>query len=110
MSQRLPAQPGAPRPDRWGEEAFMRELLGPHAADITFSRGHVYWEFPSREAMREFTLHNVPPMMMLKNALPPDDFEEAFGEIERLQEPFNRGAGDAISIETEYLVTIARPA
>lgn len=108
MSQRLPQQPGAPQPTRWGDREFMRELLAPYTGRVEFSNGFVVWRFASWEEGREFQVRTAPPAAILKRSLPPEQFDEVFAQIERLQAPFNSATDGSVAIDTEYLVTIAR--
>ncbi len=108
MRDHLPQPPGTPRPDRWGEEAFMRTLLAPHASSVEFSRDEVVWRFPSREAARAFHEEKVPPAIALRRALPPERYSEALAALEAAQEPFITEEPDGIVMPAEYLVTIAR--
>ncbi len=106
MRDFMSAAPGAPRPDRWGEEAFMRALLAPHASSVEFSRGEIVWRFPSRAAMRSFNEEHVPPAIAMRRALPPQRYEEAGAALAAGQEPFITEEADGIVMPAEYLVTV----
>ena len=49
-----PPPPELKPPTMWGNEEYMRDLLGPHGVDLEFERGHVVFEAESPESWLEY--------------------------------------------------------
>ncbi|MGI8407250.1 MAG: class I SAM-dependent methyltransferase [Actinomycetota bacterium] len=92
----------------WGDEGFARERFEEHGAEVEIRSGLVTWDFASLPEARSFIETNAPPMVAAKKAMPPDIFEEMMKGYEALQIEFNRGTGGRVTIDSRFLMTIAR--
>jgi SAM-dependent methyltransferase len=95
-----------PSPFGWGEEQTARSLLAGLASWIRLEQRLVRWEFDSVAAMRAvFQGHGG--AVMAKQTLPPEAYEQLGRDIEALVSQHNRGSGDRVAIDNEYLLVVA---
>ncbi len=105
-----PAPEGVDTPGSWGDAAVAKARFEAHAAEVEVREGSVLWDFESPEAAWAFMEENVPPMVVAKMMMPPERFEEmkqAYGDV---LERFNRGTGGRVTIDSDYLLVLARKA
>jgi SAM-dependent methyltransferase len=103
----VPPPPGGQPPLLWGTEDHVRELLGPHAADITFERYTVRWDDESVPVYADFMLETFGPLIMAQKAL-----GERSGELREaliaMLERWNQVDDGTLQFEGEYLESVAR--
>jgi SAM-dependent methyltransferase len=94
----------------WGDEETARTRFSKHAADVKVHRGSVTWSFPTREEATRFWEEDAAPGVAAKMMLPEDRFAELRAKIEEIQENFNRGSGEEVVYDSDFLLTVARKA
>jgi ubiquinone/menaquinone biosynthesis C-methylase UbiE len=102
---------GGPAPESppplWGTEDHVRELLGPHASEIEFSRHLVTWEDESVPQYADFMLENFGPLVMAQQALG-DRAGEVRGALIEMLERWNEADDGTMRFSGEYLESIVR--
>jgi DNA-binding transcriptional LysR family regulator len=83
-----------------------RPVLASLASWIRLEQRLVRWEFDSVAAMRA-VLQGHGAAVMAKQTLPPEAYEQLGREIEALVSQHNRGSGDRVAIDNEYLLVVA---
>ena len=91
----------------WGDEATARERFEQHGAGVEIARGGVPWAFESIDVLEQWALENVPPMVVAKQMLPPEVFEEFSKESRALTEESNTATDGSVYYESEYLLLVA---
>jgi SAM-dependent methyltransferase len=103
-----PPPPGAGDPLRWGDEAFVRELLAP--LDVSFRRELAEFPMGTRaEGLAEYAT-SFGPLVTLREQLAPERWtalEDDLGAMLERRSPTGR---ERITYSGEYLVTEARRA
>ena len=92
----------------WGDETTARERFEQHGAEVEITRGAVPWAFESIDALENWAMENVPPMVVAKQLLPPDVFEKFSQENRALTEESNTATDGSVYYESEYLLLVAR--
>jgi SAM-dependent methyltransferase len=102
------APTGMPAPVLWGDEATVRERLRDGIANLKFSIQiyHLDYPFPPNEVV-EFYRHNYGPMSRAFASLDANAQNELRSELVQLWSAYNKAAGDATQVESEYLEVIA---
>ena len=107
----LVGQDGGPleqRPEAWGDEAIVRERLGPHVSDLRCERHALTWVFPSAEAWVTFMCESAPPVVALRQMLPPDKDPELRARLLDAVRAHGRDEAAGFVVEPEYLLVTAR--
>jgi SAM-dependent methyltransferase len=108
MGRYGPPQPeGVPLPREWGVEETARERLEPHASSLEFERRKLHWEFDSPDAAWN-TFLSAGPGAAAAEMAPPDVLERVRGEIFEVLAEHDKGDGDKVVLEPEYLQIVAR--
>ena len=106
MNEMLPRPEGVPAPVEWGSEDVVRERFEGLAGSIEFERRMAPLEFDSVDDLIAF-FENAGPQVAARQALG-DRYEEADRRFRELVAEFNQAEGDAVSIQSEYLLVVAR--
>lgn len=106
MNELLPRPEGMPAPVEWGSEDAVRERFDGLAGSIEFERRMAPLEFGSVDELIAF-FENAGPQVAAKQALG-DRYEDAERRFRELVAEFNEAEGEAVSIQSEYLVVVAR--
>jgi 2-polyprenyl-3-methyl-5-hydroxy-6-metoxy-1,4-benzoquinol methylase len=102
------APSGMPSPVLWGDEATVRERLRDGISDLKFARRMYHFEYPfPPEAVVEFFRVNYGPMSRAFDSLAPSGQEKLRSELVALWSVNNHAAGNATSVDAEYLEVIA---
>lgn len=105
----LPPPPeGVDTAGSWGDEDVARSRFERHADTVEVRRGVVTWDFASADEARSFLETNAPPFVAAKSILPPERFDEMTRELEDLRDRFNKATDGRITIDSEYLLVLAR--
>jgi ubiquinone/menaquinone biosynthesis C-methylase UbiE len=105
-----PPPPGAQPPPLWGDEAYVRELLGAGVTDLDLRRQSLTVDaFPTPEEFREYFKANYGPTIAAYrgNADSPERVAALDADLAELARRFDRGAG---VLDWEYLLVTARRA
>jgi SAM-dependent methyltransferase len=102
----LPRPEGIPAPIEWGSEDAVRERFDGLAGSLEFERRMAPLEFGSVDELIAF-FENAGPQAAAKQALG-DRYEEAEARFREIVSEFNDADGDAVSIQSEYLLVVAR--
>ena len=103
-----PTPAGFSNASAWGDEDFARTRFEEQGAEVEMGSGFVTWDFASPEEARAFFETNVPPLVAAKAAMPPDIFEEMMRGYGEIQGRFNRGEDGRMTIDSKFLVIVAR--
>jgi ubiquinone/menaquinone biosynthesis C-methylase UbiE len=102
------APAGMPSPVLWGDEATVRDRLREGIADLKLTRRVYHFDYPfGPEAVVAFFRTNYGPMSRAFASLDTKGQEELRSELVRLWSGSNKAAGDATSVDAEYLEVIA---
>jgi hypothetical protein len=86
VASHVPPPPGVQPPPRWGTEEYVRELLGDHAGQISFSIASVTMRFPSPEFYADFFIEHYGPTRKASEGLDEEGraaFRADLGELAR---------------------------
>ena len=104
-----PPPPELKPPTMWGDEEYMRELLGPHGVELEFERANVVFEAESPDEWLEYNARALGPMVMARAALEPQGkWDALYSDLADLYRRLNMNDDGSFKAEGEYLVTIAR--
>lgn len=106
MNEFLPRPEGMPAPVEWGSEDVVRERFDGLAGSLEFERRMAPLEFGSVEELIAF-FENAGPQVAAKQALG-DRYAETEERLRELVAEFNQADGGAVSIQSEYLLVVAR--
>jgi SAM-dependent methyltransferase len=102
------APSGMPAPVLWGNEAVVRERLGAGVSDLTMTRRHYSFDYPSPPAkVVELFRQCYGPTNRVFASLGEDAATELRGELETLWSKHNRGGDEITFVDAEYLEVIA---
>ena len=107
MSEYVPRVDGVPAPVEWGTEEAVRERFDGLAGTLEFERRHAPLEFDSVDALIQF-FENAGPQVAAKQALGPEIYDETRRRFREIVDEFNQADGDGVSIQSEYLLVVAR--
>ncbi len=102
-----PASP-LPSPFLWGVEDEVRRRFDGLASELQFEPRTLTFTFSSLEAWRDEFAGVNPPLMALKQMLPPAAFDGLFAQAVALVEELNQAHDDTVVLESSYLVVTAR--
>ena len=98
-----------PRPsDVWGTEELVRGHFEGLAGSLSVELASVSWEGESPEAVFDSLGSVAGPQTALKEALPPERWEELRREAIRIIEEWASPADGGIAVTGDYLVVVAR--
>jgi SAM-dependent methyltransferase len=103
----LPPSPDLPRSEEWGVEETVRERLGDLPASVTCERRELVNEGDSPEALAARLSDTIPPMVAVRSALSPEQFDALRLDLRELAERFNEVEDGSVRIKSEYLLTVA---
>ena len=103
----IPRPEGIPAPTDWGVEDVVHERFDGLAGTVTLERRTAPFEFESVEAFIAHQEH-AGPQVAAKQVLGPERYSEAIDRFRELIAEFNRGDGGAVSVQSEYLLVVAR--
>ena len=106
MNELVPRPEGIPAPIEWGAEDVVRERFDGLAGSLELERRTAPLEFDSVDDLIAF-FENAGPQVAAKQALG-DRYEEAERRFRELVAEFNQADGEAVRIESEYLLVVAR--
>jgi 2-polyprenyl-6-hydroxyphenyl methylase/3-demethylubiquinone-9 3-methyltransferase len=107
MAEYVPRTDGVPAPIEWGSEDTVRERFEGLAGTLEFERRHVPLEFESVDALLAF-FENAGPQVAAKQALGPEIYDETRRRFRQIADEFNQDEGGSLSIQSEYLLVVAR--
>jgi SAM-dependent methyltransferase len=105
MANHVPPPAGVPSPILWGDEAKVRERLGPGSSELRMTPRRIALEFPfGTTEMVEFWRQYYGPTTRAFEKLAADPARQATlrTDLERLWTEHNTG-GDSMHVEAEYL-------
>jgi hypothetical protein len=103
------ASPSAlPSPFLWGDAEEVRRRFEGRASRIEIEPGTLTFRFASVEAWRDEFANINPPLMALRQMLPPAAFEGLIAQAVALVEELNRAQDGSVVLESSYLVALAR--
>jgi ubiquinone/menaquinone biosynthesis C-methylase UbiE len=94
-------------PISWGEEATLKQRLGPYISDLQIKRQVVRFRSPSPAHWVEFMKTNFGPAMNAYQQSSPESQERLTREMTALIQEFNRSSNDTVLSESEYLDIVA---
>ena len=102
------APSGMPAPVLWGDEAVVRERLGPGVSDLKMTRRHYSFTYPFPPAeVVEFFREYYGPTNRAFASLDETSARKLRAELEALWSAHNRGGGELTVVSSEYLEVIA---
>jgi 2-polyprenyl-6-hydroxyphenyl methylase/3-demethylubiquinone-9 3-methyltransferase len=107
MSEFVPRPEGVPAPVEWGSEDAVRERFDGLAGTLELERRYAPLEFDSADALLAF-FENAGPQVAAKQALGPEIYDETRRRFREIVDEFNQGEGGSVSIQSEYLLVVAR--
>jgi hypothetical protein len=107
MGELMPPPEGVPPPVQWGLEEVVRERFDGLAGSLEIERRHAPLEFESVDALIAF-FENAGPQVAAKQAMGPELYDESRRRFREIAAEFNQADGDAVRIESEYLLVVAR--
>ena len=102
-----PPPDGADTAVSWGDEDTVRARFEPHASNVEITTGTVPWRFDSVEEWEDWAETNVPPIVVAKQALPPETFARFREEQKALSEESNIATDGTVAVDSEYLLVVA---
>ena len=103
------APPSAlPSPFLWGDADEVRRRFNGLVSKLTIEALTLTFRFASLEAWREQFADINPPLMALKQMLPPAGFEGLIAQAVGLVEELNQAEDGSVVLESSYLSVIAR--
>jgi SAM-dependent methyltransferase len=107
MGEFVPPPEGVPPPVQWGDEDAVRERFDGLAGTVDFDRGTAPLAFESIDALIAF-FDNAGPQVAARQALGPEVYDETQRRLRELVAEFNQADGDAVHIDAEFLLVVAR--
>ncbi|MBV8034398.1 class I SAM-dependent methyltransferase [Roseateles sp.] len=107
MGHHLPPPAGALPPSNWGDEAKLRELLGPGASAIAIERRHFNFRYRSAAHFVEVFRRWYGPVHKAFAALPEDGRAALERDLVVLLEEMNTGGPHALMVPGAYLEIVA---
>jgi ubiquinone/menaquinone biosynthesis C-methylase UbiE len=106
IGRHVPPPAGLKSPAAWGSETRLVELFGPSAADLRTERKHYMFRFRSAEHWIEVFRTYYGPVHKAFAALDPAWQQVLHGEMLTLLKKFDRGNGDGLVVDGEYLEAV----
>jgi ubiquinone/menaquinone biosynthesis C-methylase UbiE len=97
-----------PSPFLWGDPDEVRRRLAGRASALEIEPRTLTFRFNSLDAWREEFANVNPPLMALKQMLPPATFEGLMEQALALVGELNQAEGGAVVLESSYLSVVAR--
>lgn len=102
----VPPPAGIPSPARWGEEPYLVELFGPHAADIQCTRRTFNFRYRSAAHWIDVFRRYYGPAHIAFAALDSDGQRRLHADLMRLLESRNTGGPSALVIPSDYVEAV----
>jgi SAM-dependent methyltransferase len=97
-----------PSPFLWGEEHEVRRRFDGLASEISIEPRTLTFRFASVEAWHEEFAGTNPPLMALKQMLPPAAFGGLMAQAQALAEELNETVDGSLLLQSRYLEVVAR--
>jgi len=97
-----------PSPFLWGDADEVRRRFAGPASRLEIERRTLTFRFGSMVDWHERFASTNPPLMALKQMLPPAAFEGLMAQAVRLVEELNQAGDGSVVLESSYLVVMAR--
>ena len=107
FNEYLPRPAGLPTPVEWGREEVVRERFNELAGSLELEHRTAPYRFDSVNSLLGF-MENAGPQVAAKQALGPERYDEVMRRFRDIVAEFNQADGDAVSIDAEYLLVVAR--
>ncbi|MEX2195363.1 MAG: methyltransferase domain-containing protein [Thermoleophilaceae bacterium] len=105
----VPPPPDLPRPSgAWGVEEAVRQRFEGLAGTLDMERRTVRWEFPSADEMAAHFEQGTGPAVAMREALSEERSAAVREDVLALIREFDRGSGDGVAVDCEYLLVVAR--
>ncbi|HEX8855985.1 MAG TPA: class I SAM-dependent methyltransferase [Thermoleophilaceae bacterium] len=102
-----PGPPGLPATMDWGNEAIVQSRLEGLAGSVRTERRTLRWEFDAPESYWNF-LGKSGPTAARRAALEAGQLEQMRAALFEIIDRFNQADDGSVSVEGEYLLTVAR--
>ena len=103
------APPSAlPSPFLWGDADEVRRRFDGRASQLEIEARTLVFRFDSIKLWHEQFANTNPPLMALKQMLPPPAFEGLMAQAVELVDELNQAADGSVVLESSYLVVVAR--
>jgi SAM-dependent methyltransferase len=103
-ASKVPPPEGVPAPVLWGDEAMVRERLGPYASHIDMARRNALFDYPySPRGMVGFFREYFGPTRTAFSRLDPAGQEAFAADLENLWREHNEAEGERTLVHAEYL-------
>jgi SAM-dependent methyltransferase len=102
-----PPPEGVDSPLSWGDEATVRARFANVASSVECVARSVPWRFASLEEDRVWAETNIPPIVVAKQLLPPETYEQFAADNLELLEELNTATDGSVAYDSEYLLTVA---
>jgi SAM-dependent methyltransferase len=103
-ASKLPPPEGIPAPVLWGDEAVVRERLGPYASRIDTVRRDALFDYPlGPREMVDFFREYFGPTRVAFSRLDAEGQAAFAADLENLWREYNEAGGDRTLIHAEYL-------
>jgi SAM-dependent methyltransferase len=97
-----------PSPFLWGDADEVRRRFTGRASALELEPRTLTFRFDSLDAWREEFANVNPPLMALKQLLPPPAFEGLLAQAVALVDELNQADDSTVVLESSYLVVLAR--
>ena len=96
-----------PLSDEWSDVETVRERFDGLAARFEVEKRELVWEVESADRLMEMMSAASPPWVALKQALPPERYDEMISRATELTERWAEG-GSPVTLRSEYALIVAR--
>jgi ubiquinone/menaquinone biosynthesis C-methylase UbiE len=113
VGARMPKPPEyASPPPLWGNEEHLRELFGAQVEELKFERAiNPFTGFASAAEWVDFMATNYGPLLKAKEKLSVGgEWDDLRRDLVALTAELDRGEGDGLHVQAEYLLALARTA
>jgi len=107
FTELIPPPEGVQPPVLWGVEDIVRERFDGLAGSLELERRAAPLEFDSVDALIAH-MENAGPQVGARQALGPERYDDALRRLREIVPEFNQADGEAVSIQAEYLLVVAR--
>lgn len=107
MTKYMPPQEGVDGPVSWADESDARERFARHASSVEVTRATVPWTFESVDVLEEWAENNIPPIVVAKQMMPPERYEEFRADNRRITEESNVATDGSVHYDSQYLLIVA---
>ncbi|GCE07678.1 class I SAM-dependent methyltransferase [Dictyobacter aurantiacus] len=107
MQNYAPAPLGVKPPGLWGNEEYVRELLGDEVVSLQARKRYFYHRYRSLQHATDVTCNDFGPTITMLQMLAPDAREQLIREMREMFEQSNKATDGTVVVPAEYLEVVA---